>query len=105
MLSEPMSGTTAGQLGVAAFVVDEDQVERVAGDLATRLANGPTRSYGAIRALLKAWSSGGVAGADALILDLTMALHTAEDARKGRTARAEAVIRGEEPAPVAFLGK
>jgi hypothetical protein len=46
-----------------------------------------------------------VAGADALILDLTMALHTAEDARKGRTARAEAVIRGEEPAPVAFLGK
>src|SRR5580692_3277746 len=105
MLSEPMSGTTAGQLGVAAFVVDEDQVERVAEDLATRLANGPTRSYGAIRALLKAWSSGGVAGADALTLDLTMGLHTTEDARKGRTARAEAVIRGEEPVPVVFLGK
>ena len=105
MLSEPMSGTTAGQLGVAAFVVDEDQVERVAGDLATRLANGPTRSYGAIRALLKAWSGGGVPGADALTLDLTMGLHTTEDARKGRTARAEAVARGEEPAPVVFLGK
>ena len=105
MLSEPMSGTTAGQLGVAAFVVDKDQVERVAGDLATRLANGPTRSYGAIRALLKAWSGGGVPGADVLTLDLTMGLHTTEDARKGRTARAEAVARGEEPAPVVFLGK
>ena len=105
MLSEPMSGTTAGQLGVAAFVVSDDQVEKVAEDLAIKLANGPTRSYGAIRALLKAWSSGGVAGADALILDLTMGLHTTEDARKGRTARAEAVIRGEEPAPVVFLGK
>jgi enoyl-CoA hydratase/carnithine racemase len=105
MLSEPMSGTTAGQLGVAAFVVGEDQVEKVAEDLAIKLANGPTRSYGAIRALLKAWSSGGVAGADALTLDLTMGLHTTEDARKGRTARAEAVLRGEEPAPVVFLGK
>ena len=58
MLSEPMSGATAGQLGVAAFVVGEDQVENVADNLAIKLANGPTRSYGAIRALLKAWSGG-----------------------------------------------
>ncbi|MFM0212692.1 enoyl-CoA hydratase/isomerase family protein [Paraburkholderia sediminicola] len=58
MLSEPMSGATAGQLGVAAFVAGEDQVENVAEDLAVKLANGPTRSYGAIRALLKAWSGG-----------------------------------------------
>jgi enoyl-CoA hydratase/carnithine racemase len=100
-----MSGATAGQLGVAAFVVGEDQVENVAEDLASKLANGPTRSYGAIRALLKAWSGGGVPGADALVLDLTMGLHTTEDARKGRTARAEAATRGEEPAPVVFLGK
>ena len=105
MLSEPMSGTTAGQLGVAAFVVGEDQVERVAEDLAVRLANGPTRSYGAIRALLKAWSGAGVPGADVLTLDLTMGLHLTDDARKGRTARANAVARGEEPAPVVFLGK
>ena len=105
MLSEPMSGATAGQLGVAAFVVAEDQVERVAEDLAIKLANGPTRSYAAVRALLKAWSGGGVPAADALILDLTMGLHTTEDARKGRTAGAEAIIRGEQPAPVVFLGK
>ncbi|MGV2290430.1 enoyl-CoA hydratase/isomerase family protein [Trinickia sp. YCB016] len=105
MLSEPMSGVTAGQLGVAAFVVGEDQVERFAEDLANKLSNGPTRSYSAIRSLLKAWSGGGVPAADALILDLTMGLHKTEDARKGRTARAEAVARGVEPAPVVFLGK
>ncbi|WP_028221403.1 enoyl-CoA hydratase/isomerase family protein [Paraburkholderia oxyphila] len=105
MLSEPMSGTTAGQLGVAAFVVGEEQVEDVAEDLAIKLSNGPTRSYGAIRALLKAWSAGGVPGADALILDLTMGLHRTEDARKGRTARAEALARGVEPAPVVFVGR
>ncbi len=105
MLSEPMSGATAGQLGVAAFVVEEDAVEAFAEDLAHRLSTGPTRSYAAIRALLKAWSAGGVPGADSLLLDITMGLHTTEDARKGRTARAEAFKRGEEPAPVTFVGR
>jgi enoyl-CoA hydratase/carnithine racemase len=53
MLSEPMSGTTAGQLGVAAFVVPETDVEGTATMLAGKLSAGPTRSYGAIRALLR----------------------------------------------------
>src|SRR5882762_5204443 len=43
MLSEPMSGVTAGQLGVAAFVVPDAEVEASASDLARKLAVGPTR--------------------------------------------------------------
>jgi len=105
MLSEPLSGAQAGQLGVAAFVVPENKVETFGEDLARRLSTGPTRSYATIRALLKAWSAGGVPGADSLLLDLTMGLHTTEDARMGRTARAEAFKRGEEPAPVTFIGR
>ncbi|EHP39025.1 enoyl-CoA hydratase/isomerase [Cupriavidus basilensis OR16] len=105
MLSESMSGAQAGQLGVAAFVVPENDVENFALDLARRLGTGPTRSYAAIRALLKAWSAGGVPGADSLLLDITMGLHTTEDARMGRTARAEAFKRGAEPAPVTFIGR
>jgi enoyl-CoA hydratase/carnithine racemase len=105
MLSEIMPGTTAGELGIAAFVVPEADVEKTALELATRLANGPTRSYSAIRALLKAWAAGGVPGADQVVLDLTMPLHNTEDARKGRTARVEAMKRGVEPEPVVFLGR
>jgi enoyl-CoA hydratase/carnithine racemase len=105
MLSEPMSGQTAGELGVAAFVVPESEVEATAAVLATRLANGPTRSYAAIRSLLKAWAAGGVPGADSVLLDLTMPLHNTEDARRGRTARADAMRRGVEPEPVVFLGR
>ena len=105
MLSEPMSGTTAAQLGVAAFVVPEADVEGTAAALASRLSTGPTRSYGAIRALLKAWAGGGVPGADAVLLDITMGLHGTEDARRGRTARAEAMKRGVEPEPVVFTGR
>src|SRR5450631_2700785 len=40
MLSEPMSGATAGQLGVAAFVVRESDVEGTASSLVQRLASG-----------------------------------------------------------------
>jgi enoyl-CoA hydratase/carnithine racemase len=105
MLSEPMSGATAGELGVAAFVVPESDVEAAASALATRLSTGPTRSYAAIRALLKAWAAGGVPGADSVLLDLTMPLHNTEDARRGRTARADAMKRGVEPEPVIFLGR
>jgi enoyl-CoA hydratase/carnithine racemase len=105
MLSEPMTGVTAGQLGVAAFVVPEADLEATATSLVRKLAAGPTRSYGAIRALLKAWAGGGVPGADSVLLDITMALHGTEDARRGRTARAEAMKRGVEPEPVVFHGR
>lgn len=86
-------------------MVPEGDVEQEALDLANRLANGPTRSYAAIRALLKAWAAGGVPGADQVVLDLGMPLHNTEDARRGRTARVEAMKRGVEPEPVAFDGR
>src|SRR5262249_43032932 len=69
MLSEKFSGSQAGQLGIVSHVVPESEVETTALALARRLAAGPTRSYVAIRALLKAWSGGGIPAADALQLD------------------------------------
>ena len=105
MLCEPMSGAVAGQLGIATLVAPEDDVEAIALKFAQDLSTGPTRSYAAIRALLKAWSGGGVPLADAMILDITMALHSSEDARRGRTARADAIRKGIEPSKIAFTGR
>jgi enoyl-CoA hydratase/carnithine racemase len=105
MLCEPMSGVVAGQLGVATFVVPADDVEATALKFAQDLSTGPTRSYAAIRTLLKAWSGGGVPLADAMILDVTMGLHSSEDARRGRTARAEAIKKGLEPPKIVFSGR
>lgn len=48
---------------------------------------------------------GGVPSADAVILDLTMGLHSSEDARRGRTARAEAIMKGMEPPKIVFTGR
>src|ERR1700692_2316250 len=64
MLGEPISGDVAGELGIATHVAEPDELEKVARELVTRLADGPTLSYAATRTLLKTWSSGGVAGAD-----------------------------------------
>ncbi|SDR43815.1 Enoyl-CoA hydratase/carnithine racemase [Rhizobiales bacterium GAS191] len=105
MLCEPMSGVVAGQLGIAAFVVPAHEVEATALKFAQDLSTGPTRSYAAIRTLLKAWSGGGVPSADAMILDVTMGLHSSEDARRGRTARAEAMKKGIEPPKTVFTGR
>src|SRR6266478_536509 len=60
MLGEPILGAQAGELGIVSHVVAETEVAATAKELAQKLATGPTRSYAATRALLKAWSAGGV---------------------------------------------
>jgi len=69
MLGEPISGREAGELGIATHVVPEKELAATAAALAKQLATGPTRSYAATRTLLKAWSSGGVAAADLMMLE------------------------------------
>ena len=83
MLGEPISGREAGELGIATHVVPEKELAAAAAALARQLATGPTRSYAATRTLLKAWSSGGVAAADLVMLDVAMELYNGADAQRG----------------------
>ncbi|MEV0110855.1 enoyl-CoA hydratase/isomerase family protein [Nocardia sp. NPDC050799] len=105
MLSLPLDGRTAAEFGLVAYSAPEDKVEAEALSIATRLASGPTRSYAAVRQILKVWSGGGVPAADAAMLDIAMPLHGTEDAKRGRIARSEALARGVEAAPVVFEGR
>ena len=105
MLGEPLGGAEAGVLGIASHVVPEAEVEATAEALARRLATGPTRSYHATRTLLKIWSGGGVAGADAALLDITMELFNTEDVRRGFESAAKAFDAGIEPPELAFDGR
>src|SRR5260370_4753371 len=45
MLGEPISGDVAGELGIATHVAEPDELAKVARELGTRLAAGPTLSY------------------------------------------------------------
>lgn len=105
MLGEPISGSLAGQLGIASHVVTEAEVGTAAEALAQKLAAGPTRSYAATRALLKAWSAGGVPAADAMMLDVTMDLYSSEDCTRGFLSTAKAFDQGIEPPEMVFYNR
>jgi enoyl-CoA hydratase/carnithine racemase len=105
MLGQPISGVEAGALGIATHVVDENELEEAAEVLARHLGSGPTRSYAATRTLLKAWSSGGVAAADLVMLDVSMELYNGADAQRGFANTAKAFDADIEPAAITFEGK
>jgi enoyl-CoA hydratase/carnithine racemase len=105
MLGEPITGTEAGALGIATHIVPEAGLANAADALARRLASGPTRSYAATRTLLKAWSSGGVAAADLIMLDVSMDLYDSADARRGFANTAKAFNAEIEPPDIEFEGK
>jgi enoyl-CoA hydratase/carnithine racemase len=105
MLGEPISGREAGSLGIATHVVPENDLSTTTAALAGQLATGPTRSYAATRTLLKAWSSGGVAAADLVMLDVAMELYNGADAQRGFANTADAFDRDIEPPTLVFEGK
>jgi len=105
MLGEAIPGVQAGALGIATHVVAEAQLDAEADALVKRLASGPTRSYAATRTLLKSWSSGGVAGADAVMLDVAMELFDGPDAQRGFANTAKAFDAEVEPPDMVFEGK
>jgi enoyl-CoA hydratase/carnithine racemase len=105
MLGEPISGRIAGELGIATHVVPEKELAAAAHALIQQLATGPTRSYAATRTLLKAWSSGGVAGADLVMLDVAMELYDGADAQRGFANTADAFDKDIEPPTLVFEGK
>jgi enoyl-CoA hydratase/carnithine racemase len=105
MLGEPISGREAGEIGIATHVVPETELTAVAAELTRQLATGPTRSYAATRTLLKAWSSGGVAAADLVMLDVTIELYDGADAQRGFANTADAFNKDIEPPTLVFEGK
>ena len=105
MLGEPIPAAEALGLGLAMEVVPPPELAAATDRLAARLAEGPTRSYAATRTLLKAWSSGGVAAADAMLLDVTMDLFHTEDVKRGFASTAAAFDAEVEPPALVFEGK
>jgi 2-(1,2-epoxy-1,2-dihydrophenyl)acetyl-CoA isomerase len=53
MLAEPVDAASALRLGLLTLVVPDDQLTAAAGELAARLAAGPTRAYAAIKESLQ----------------------------------------------------
>ena len=69
--------------GVIDRVLAADELHSAAKGFADRLAAGPTRAFAVVKELTRAYTSGGIAGADALLIDAAVGLFDTEDARGG----------------------
>jgi enoyl-CoA hydratase/carnithine racemase len=69
--------------GVLDRVLAADELHSAAVEFASRLASGPTRAFAVVKELTRAYTAGGVAGADALLADAAVGLFDTEDARGG----------------------
>jgi enoyl-CoA hydratase/carnithine racemase len=91
-LGRARSVTMGGQLhtaaefaawGVIDRVLASDELHVAAVKFAGQLAAGPTRAFAVVKELTHGYSSGGIAGADALLIDAAVGLFDTEDARGG----------------------
>jgi hypothetical protein len=91
-------------MGIATLVVPEADLDETSRKLVDKLANGPTKAYAAARTILKAWSAGGIAAADVMMLDVAIDLFKTEDTTKGILISAKAIQAGVQPCspPVMF---
>jgi enoyl-CoA hydratase/carnithine racemase len=64
-------------------VVAGDELHPAAEKFARRLADGPTRAFSVVKQLARAYTTDGIAGADALLLEAAVGLFDTEDARGG----------------------
>ena len=69
--------------GVIDRVVPSDELHNAAEEFARRLAAGPTRAFSVVKDLIRAYTTGGVMGADSLLTDAAVGLFDTEDARGG----------------------
>lgn len=105
MFGDSISAADALRLGFVSHLVSTEHLRREVDALAQQMATGPTRAYAAMRAMLKAWSNGGIAAADAVMLDLTMDLFSSADATRGFAETAQAIEENIEPRPLSFEGR
>jgi enoyl-CoA hydratase/carnithine racemase len=69
--------------GVIDRVLPIDELHSTAKEFASRLAAGPTRAFAVVKELTLGYTAGGIAGADALLIDAAVGLFDTEDARGG----------------------
>ena len=93
LLDEPIAPERAVELGLATEVVPGESFEERLEDISSRLAIGPTRTYGATKRLLNRSLERGLADQLAAETDAIATATHGEDYRRGY----EAFFAGEEP--------
>ncbi|MGP4015040.1 enoyl-CoA hydratase/isomerase family protein [Saccharopolyspora sp. 5N708] len=99
LTSERIQATAMAQAGVVNHVVPDDELLEAARSFARRVAQGPTLAHGVHKALLRTWAQGGIAAADAALLDAAIPLFATEDVTNALPIARDALASGK-PRPV-----
>jgi enoyl-CoA hydratase/carnithine racemase len=105
LTSEQVAASVMAEAGVVNRVVADDALLGEAEAFARKIAKGPTRAYAAHKALLRAWSVGGVAAADETIFDIALPLFETEDAKTGLRSAVNALKAGKPRPVLEFQGR
>lgn len=105
LTSEKVPAAEAFSAGVVTEVVPDDDLDAAAIAWATRLSRGATKAHQTHKALLQAWSSGGIKAADDLIPELAAALLRTADAQQGVAAAVAADEAGVARPEIDFTGR
>lgn len=83
-------------------VLPSDKLLAEPEGFATKWASGPTRAYGGVKSLLRAWDRNGVAGADKVTIATVAPIMASDDAKAAITSHS---ARGETRAKLTFSGQ
>jgi enoyl-CoA hydratase/carnithine racemase len=105
LTSEQVPAQTMLERGVINRVVPDGSLLEEAEAFARKLADGPTRAHLAHKALLRTWAVGGLAAADAALLDVALPLFESEDVKLALPAAVAAFKAGQPRPTFKFKGR
>jgi enoyl-CoA hydratase/carnithine racemase len=105
LTSEEIPASVFAQHGLVNYIVPDASLREQALSFAKRIAKGPTLAHGTHKALLRAWSVGGIAAADDVMFDLTRHLLESKDFIRGKVNASEALTAGTPRPVLAFEGR
>ncbi|MGO4331704.1 enoyl-CoA hydratase/isomerase family protein [Cupriavidus sp. 2TAF22] len=105
ILSEEIGAGEAKAMNIVARVVPDAELSDAAFDCAAKLAAGPTRAHAVTKAILAAWSAGGVRAADEAMIEHVSVLLTTDDVRRGVASATQAFESGAARPAIEFSGQ
>ena len=104
MFSEEITAVSALNWNIVTHVVPDLDLSATADALAQKLAQGPTRAHAATKATLAAWASGGIAAADAQMIELIPHVLDTDDVRLALDSASKALAEGRTRPALKFEG-
>jgi enoyl-CoA hydratase/carnithine racemase len=105
LTSEHIPVVVAAQHALVNRILPDNSLMEETLRFAKRIASGATLAHGAHKALLRAWSVGGIAAADDLMFDLTSHILESNDTKLGVKSAAATLLAGEPRPILEFEGR